>query len=300
MRKEGLEQIFIEAKKNSNVIFVGSDLAPGTLVEFKTELPDQFFIEGISEAHVMTMAAGLASEGNIVFVNSISSFLLRRSFEQFFLDVCCENQHVIVLGNGAGLVYGPLGHTHTICDDFAILANHPNLTILAPSDANEMTKLISHAVNNPGPYYIRMAKGNEPNITLNQYIGIGKPLSYPGNTKTDSVIITTGKTLHLALKLQANSSHSFDIYHFSTVLPFDEEASLKLIEKYSTVIIIEEHFSRGGLGQMMAYAMMKNGIQKKFLHFHLDEQSIFTYGKQEELMSLFGLGESIFKKNNLL
>ena len=300
MRKEGLHQIFLEARKNPNLIFVGSDLAPGTLTEFKTELPDQFFIEGISEAHVMTMAAGLASEGNIVFVNSIASFLLRRSFEQFFLDICCENQHVIVLGNGAGLVYGPLGHTHTICDDFAILANHPNLTILAPSDANEMTQLISHAVNHPGPYYIRMAKGNEPNVTLNQSICIGAPLYYPASKATESVIITTGKALHQALALQASSSHSFDVYHFSTVLPFNEQALLELLSKYSTVIIIEEHFSRGGLGQMIAYAMMKNSIQKKYLHFHLDEQSIFTYGKQEELMDLFGLGESFFKQKNLL
>lgn len=299
MRKEGLHQIFLEARKNPNIIFVGSDLAPGTLTEFKTELPEQFFIEGISEAHVMTMAAGLASEGNIVFVNSIASFLLRRSFEQFFLDVCCENQHVIVLGNGAGLVYGPLGHTHTICDDFAILANHPNLTILSPADANEMTKLISHAVNHPGPYYIRMAKGNEPDVTLNHSINIGTPLFYPAGRTADSVIITTGKALHQALALQKSSSHSFDVYHFSTVLPFNEQTAMELIKKYSQVIIIEEHLSRGGLGQMIAYAMARNSVHKKFLHFHLNDQSIFTYGKQEELMEMFGLGESFFKQNNL-
>ncbi|MBV9119298.1 MAG: transketolase, partial [Chloroflexi bacterium] len=57
MRKQCLDQVFELAKQDERVVFIGSDLGAGTLAGFKAELPSRFFMEGISEALVVGMAA---------------------------------------------------------------------------------------------------------------------------------------------------------------------------------------------------------------------------------------------------
>ena len=45
-------------------------------------------MEGITEANVIGMAAGLAMEGYIPFVNTIATFITRRCYEQVAVDLC--------------------------------------------------------------------------------------------------------------------------------------------------------------------------------------------------------------------
>ena len=86
MRKTCLDMVYELAKKDPRIFFIGSDLGVGTLKQFKAEMPDRFLMEGVSEANVVGMAAGLALEGKIVYVNTIATFLTRRCFEQVALD----------------------------------------------------------------------------------------------------------------------------------------------------------------------------------------------------------------------
>ena len=63
MRKTCLETVFKIAKKNKKVVFIGSDLGPGVLDNFKKKIPSRFFMEGVSEQHVIGMSAGMALNG---------------------------------------------------------------------------------------------------------------------------------------------------------------------------------------------------------------------------------------------
>jgi len=58
MRQAALKQIHELAKKDSRVVFVGSDLGAGTLEDMKVEFPQRFFMEGISEQHMVGFSAG--------------------------------------------------------------------------------------------------------------------------------------------------------------------------------------------------------------------------------------------------
>src|SRR5215472_18058025 len=120
MRKTSLNMVYLLAKQDKRIFFVGSDLGEGTLQEFKTEMPDRFFMEGISEANLIGISAGLALEGKIVYANTIATFITRRCFEQVCLDLCLHNVNVRLIGNGGGLVYAPLGPTHLAIEDIAI------------------------------------------------------------------------------------------------------------------------------------------------------------------------------------
>ncbi|MCK4819625.1 transketolase, partial [bacterium] len=88
MRKTCLNVLYELAKNDDRIFFIGSDLGTDTLQQFKKEIPDRFFMEGISEANIIGMAAGLAMEGKIPYVNTIASFITRRCFEQVVLDLC--------------------------------------------------------------------------------------------------------------------------------------------------------------------------------------------------------------------
>ena len=159
MRKTCLDMVYQLAKQDGRVFFVGSDLGVGTLQQFKTEMPDRFFMEGVSEAAIVGMAAGLAMDGKVVYINTIATFLTRRCFEQIVLDLCAHNVRVRLIGSGGGMVYAPLGPTHEATDDIAILRAVPRMTIIAPADADEMRRLMPLTVDHPGRSTFAWARG---------------------------------------------------------------------------------------------------------------------------------------------
>src|SRR5258708_24681302 len=153
------------AREDKRIFFIGSHLGGGTLKKFKAEMPDRFFMEGVSEQNIVGMAAGLALDGKIVYVNTIAPFITRRCFEQVVLDLCLHNVNVRLIANGGGVVYAPLGPTHLAIEDLAILRSIPNMTIVAPCDADEMKRLMPLTVDHKGPMYIRLGKGVDPIVS---------------------------------------------------------------------------------------------------------------------------------------
>src|SRR2546425_9497541 len=131
----------------------------------KEEMPGRAFMEGVSEAHVVGMAAGLAMEGFIPFVHTIATFITRRCYEQVAVDLCLHNLPVRLIGNGGGLVYAPLGPTHLAIEDIAIMRALPNMTVVVPCDAQEMRRLVLQTLDWPNPIYFRVAKGGEPSVS---------------------------------------------------------------------------------------------------------------------------------------
>lgn len=107
MRATALNCVYELAKKDPRVYFIGSDLGVGTLKQFKAEMPERFFMEGVSEQHLVGMAAGLALEGKVPYLNTIATFLTRRCYEQNVLDLGLHKTNVRLLASGGGFVYAP-------------------------------------------------------------------------------------------------------------------------------------------------------------------------------------------------
>ncbi len=154
MRRTSLDVVYELAKQDERVVFIGSDLGVGTLDAFREEMPDRFFMEGVSEANIIGMAAGLAMDGFIPYVNTIATFLTRRCFEQVAMDLCLHNLPVRLIANGGGLVYAPLGPTHLAIEDIAIMRALPGMTVVAPADKEEMARFVPQTLDLPGPVYI--------------------------------------------------------------------------------------------------------------------------------------------------
>ena len=293
MRNASLEEVYKLAQKDERIFFIGSDLGVGTLKEFKETIPNRFFIEGISEANVVGMAAGLALEGKIVYVNTIATFFTRRSFEQIVLDLCLHNVQVRLIGNGGGLVYSPLGPTHELIEDFAVLRAVPNMTIVAVADANEMRRLMPLTVDYPGPIYIRLAKGYDPIVTNDEYpFKIGKGI--PMREGKDALIISTGITLNQAL--EAADSLSKDgietsVLHIHTIKPLDQTMILEYASKIPVIVTIEEHTIIGGLGGAVAEIIAEANFNpsRRFKRIGIPDVFADEYGSQESLMKRFNI-----------
>ncbi len=296
MRTAVFEEIFRHQKKNKKIVFIGSDLGPGFMSHSKDLVKNRFFMEGVSEQHVIGMAAGMALEGYIPYVNTISTFLTRRCFEQIVVDLCLQNLPVKLIGNGGGLVYGHLGPTHQAIEDISILRAIPNMTIIAPCDKNEMRNVVKATVNYPGPIYIRLSKGDEDIFTpINQEFKIGKGvvLKEPG----EYLFITTGISSRIALyaskKLEADHKINCGVLHLPTVKPLDKEKLMKYMPKVKKIITVEENVLYGGFGSSIlefCNTFLKNEIVK-IERVGLKDEFVDDYGDQESLLKKYKITE---------
>ena len=293
MRQACLDMVYQLAKEDERVFYIGSDLGIGTADQFKTEFPQRFFMEGISEANIIGMATGLALEGNIPYVNTIATFITRRCFEQIVIDLCLHNVNVRLIGNGGGLVYAPLGPTHEAIEDMAIMRAIPNMTIVAPADADEMRRLMPQTLDHQGPIYIRLAKGYDPIVTTDAVpFKIGKAL--PMREGSDALIVTTGITLGNGLEaadVLAEEGISAAVLHCPTVKPLDAEAVLDLAHRVPVVVSVEEHTVVGGLGSAIAEVIAEAGFDpgKRFRRIGLPDMFPDAYGSQASLMERYSI-----------
>jgi transketolase len=293
MRKKCLDEVYELAKKDPRVLFIGSDLGPGVLDAMKREMPDRFFMEGVSEQHIIGMSAGLAMEGFIPYVNTIATFITRRCYEQVALDLCLQDLPVRLIANGGGTVYAPLGPTHLAIEDFAIMRALPNMTIVAPCDADEMQRFMSTTLDWPHPIYIRLAKGGDPIVSRREHgFQIGKAILMrnPG----EGLFVTTGVMTQIALRaaeLLAIEGIACGVLHMHTLKPLDELALSDLLPKVKGVVTVEEHSRIGGLGSALLEFCNDNLPRQaeKIGRVGLPDRFADQYGSQDTLLTHLGV-----------
>src|SRR4030095_15329868 len=110
------------------------------LVLYSARYRARYFDVGIADKHAVTFAAGIACEGMHPVVAIYSTFL-QRGYDQLIHDVAIQNLPVLLALDGGGLVGGD-GATHNGAFDFAYLRTVPNLTVMAPSDADECRQML--------------------------------------------------------------------------------------------------------------------------------------------------------------
>lgn len=296
MRKDCTDMVYELAKKDPRVVYIGSDLSPGLLAEMKRDFPDRHHMEGVSEAHLVGMAAGMAMDGFIPYAHTIATFVTRRCYEQVAVDLCIHDLPVRLIGNGGGLVYAPLGPTHQSIEDIAIMRALPNMTIVAPADANEMRRFMAATLDWPHPIYIRLGKGDEKVVTgaiAGFEIGKGYTMREATGPNAPVLIVATGVTTAIALQaaeILAGDSIGAHVLHMPTVKPIDEKALLRLARGARLVAAVEEHSRIGGLGSAVLETL-SDALDAPPPVLRLGIPDVFAkdYGAQSNLMESFGL-----------
>lgn len=293
MRKAALDMVHALARRDPRVLFLGSDLGAGTLDKMRAEFPDRFFMEGISEANFVGMAAGLAMEGFIPYLNTIAPFFTRRAFEQIAVDLCLHKLPVRLIASGGGVVYAPLGPTHLAIEDIAAMRALPNMTVVAVSDAEEMRRLMEQTLDWPGPIYIRLAKGGDPIVSdPAKGFAIGKAILV--RQPAEILLVTTGVMLGAAIQAAdtlAAEGTRCGILHMHTIKPLDEAALMEAAAPARLVVTIEEHIRSGGLGSAVLETLADQAESRlpRVLRLGLPDAFPKEYGSQDSMFETFGL-----------
>ncbi len=287
------------AEQYDNLVVLDADLAAATKTgTFKKAYPDRFIDVGIAEGNMMSIAAGLASTGKLVFASSFAMFAAGRAFEQVRNSIGYPHLNVKIGATHAGISVGEDGATHQCCEDIALMRTIPGMVILNPADGYETKKAVAAAAAWEGPVYLRFGRLAVDMVTDENdefVIGKGKVL----REGTDVTVIATGLMVQEALAAAdtlAAEGISARVINMATIKPLDTQLVLAAAADTGAIVTAEEHNVIGGLGSAVAEALCESGKPVPVLRVGV-EDTFGQSGPAKELLKLYGLSaEKIVEK----
>ena len=242
--------------EHENLYVLDADLAGATQTGmFKKEFPDRFIDCGIAESNMISIAAGMATTGKIVFASSFAMFAAGRAFEQVRNAVGYPHLNVKIGATHASISVGEDGATHQCNEDIALMRTIPGMVIINPADDIEARAAVRAAYEYVGPVYLRFGRFAVPVINDNPdyKFEIGKGILM--REGTDLTIVATGLCVSSALEAAeklAEDGISAEVINIHTIKPLDEDIIIKSAAKTGKVVTVEEHSVIGGLGGAVA------------------------------------------------
>ena len=244
------------AAQDPKVIGITPAMREGSgMVEFSKRFPQQYFDVAIAEQHAVTFGAGLAIAGYKPIVAIYSSFL-QRAYDQLIHDVAIQNLPVIFAIDRAGIV-GADGQTHQGAFDISFMRCIPNMTIMCPSDENEMRQMLYTAYTMNSPVAVRYPRGNAQGVELQpmQALEIGKGKVLMQGKKV--AILNFGALLNEAKQVAASNHYTLVDMRFAK--PLDETLIAELAESHDLLVTLEENAIQGGAGSAVNEYLQKIG-----------------------------------------
>lgn len=288
MRNAFSDALVAAAKSDPKVLLLTGDHGYALFDEFRKSCPDQYINCGIAEQNMVGVAAGLARAGFKPIVYGLAAFVPIRVLEQIKIDVCYEGLPVILIGDGAGLVYSHLGTSHQSTEDIAATRAIPGLTILSPADRFEMASAMRLALSLNSPVYMRVGKSDRGDIHLGPIdFSAGDILRVHEGTRRIA-FIGTGSMVKTAVELVADAGIDADVWSAPSIKPIDREALAALIDRVDCIISLEEHSVNGGLGACIAeYVLEYRPIN--VLRIGIDDKFSKSCGTWDYLLKEHGL-----------
>lgn len=243
------------AEKNDKIIGITPAMPSGSSLKFMMNaFPNRAFDVGIAEQHAVTLSAGMATQGMVVYCTIYSTFL-QRAYDQVIHDVALQNLPVIFCVDRAGLV-GEDGATHQGIFDIAYLRIIPNMMVYSPLNEVDLRNILfTVQVKLESPIAIRYPRGNGVVIDWQKpfkLIEYGEAHLLKKGTRV--AILSNGFIgNHVISALeQVENPELFAHYDFAFVKPLDEKCLLDIINTYKSIITIEEGVITGGFGSAVA------------------------------------------------
>lgn len=272
------------AEKNDKIVAISAAMLEGTgLSGFQKRFPERTFDVGIAEGHAVTFAAGMAAKGfRPVF--AVYSTFLQRGYDQIIEDVCLQNLPVVFGIDRAGIV-GADGETHHGIFDISYLNHIPNMTVLAPADADELELMMEYAMTLDGPSAIRYPRGVAHKLEQTAPIA-GSHVLKEG---ADVEIWSVGTMLETALKtadMLKEKGIDAGVVNARIVKPIDLNELKKSVDRTKLIVTLEDNVISGGFGQEAAAFLANEDV--KIINLGWDD-SFVEHGTNAQLYEKFGL-----------
>ena len=251
------------AAHNPKIVGLTADLGKYTdLHIFAEQFPERFFQIGMAEQNLIGVAAGLARTGFTPFATTYCVFATRRAYDFIAIGCALGKANVKIVAGLPGLTTG-YGGTHQGIEDLALMRAVPNLVVIDPCDATEITQAVHAIAAYAGPVYMRLLRGQVPVVldpaSYRFEIGKARLLREGDDVAVISTGLMTGRALE-ACRLLATENIKAAVLHVSTLKPFDRESVLDLATRVKNIVTAENHIITGGLASAVADALTDAGL----------------------------------------
>lgn len=292
MRSTFVQTISRLAREDPKVMLVIGDTGFSVMEPFEAEFGPRFVNVGIAEQSFVSFAAGLAAAGMKPFAYNVVSFMTLRSAEQIMLDVCYQENPVILVGVGGGFAYGSAGPTHHALQDIAMMRTFPNMDVYCPADPAEMEAVMMTAYRRQLPAYIRIGRSVDAPIHQGTVdVPVEKAISLAQGR--DIAILACGTILREAVQVTSlleEQGCSVTLYSVPRVQPLDEETVLACAAGHRAVFTMEEHGITGGLGSAVAELLAERGERPAVFHrYGVPDSFAMVTGSREYQLDYFSL-----------
>ena len=282
------------AAKRPDLLALDADLIKDCgLLEFAATYPDRFIECGIAEQDMVSMACGMARRGALPVVHSFACFLSARPNEQIY-NQCSESTKAIYVGSLAGLLPGGPGHSHQCVRDISALGAVPHLALVEPSSEAEVRALLAYLVDElDESAYLRLVSVKWP-----------MPFEYGGGPVVpgrgwvvrqghDVALFAYGpwplaNAWHAAEALAADGI-SVRLINLPWLNRIDAPWLLDAIAGCRAVVTLDNHYVRGGQGEMVAAAVAGLGLRTSPRVTMIGVDDLPECGTNDEVLAHHGL-----------
>jgi 1-deoxy-D-xylulose-5-phosphate synthase len=266
---------------------------PTGLLGFQERFPDRFFDVGIAEQHAVTAAAGMAMGGLKPVVAMYSTFF-SRAFDQAHLDVGLLDLPVVFAFDRAGIT-GDDGPSHHGLLDMALCLAIPNMTVFAPSSAEEVAGMLATALSLSSPSALRFPKTLP--VPFDGRLGEGLHAREVVRGDGSLCVLAVGKmasNAYHALELLGEDRGRVTLYDVR-VLPPDSDMITDALS-HERILTVEDGTRHGGAGTLMVSAVRNRaqeeakpfpttrilGVPRSFLEHHRPDALLAELGLDPE------------------
>ena len=288
------------AKKDKRIMGITAAMPTGCGLDIvMKDLPDRVIDVGIAEEHAVTFAAGMACEGIVPVVAIYSSFM-QRAYDQIIHDIALQNLHVVLVLDRAGLV-GADGPTHHGAFDLSFLRTVPGLTLMAPSNENELRDMLTASIDMEGVVAIRYPRGTALAAEIKSS---EEPFDFkkPKILEMGSGILLLGagfmtNELKKTASVLRENGYNPTLVDARFIKPLDQESYRSLFENHNVIVTLEDNTLVGGYGSAIAELLSDLGYtDKKLYRFGLPDRFV----EQGDIHALYKIleidGESVAKQ----
>ncbi|MFN3714747.1 MAG: 1-deoxy-D-xylulose-5-phosphate synthase [Alcanivoracaceae bacterium] len=277
------------AARDEKLVAITPAMCEGSgMVPYSKRFPHRFHDVAICEQHALTLAAGLACEGQKPVVAIYSTFL-QRAYDQLVHDIALQDLDVTFGIDRAGIV-GEDGATHGGMFDIGYLRCIPNMLIAAPSDENECRQLLTSCYRHPGPAAVRYPRGTGPGAIIDTALTalpVGKARVVREGSKV--AILSFGPLLPEALA--AAERLNATVVDMRWIKPLDAALLDQLSDSHDLIVTLEDHQRMTGAGSAVNEYLIEQNRQVALLNLGLPDHFIH-HGKREVLLAQHGLDRS--------
>jgi len=287
-----IDELYEAASKDKDIVIISADFGAPALDRFRDDLPDQFIHSGISEQHMIDMAAGMALCGKKVYAYAMAPFLSLRCYEQIKAALSLMDLPVTLLSVGVGVGYADAGPTHYITEDLACLRALNGMEVVTTCDPESSREVARLTLSKPALRYIRLDRDPELPVYNGDFSSAIDAGMHELHSGDDVCLVTSGYLMGRALATKnqlAEQGINAGVIDLFRIKPLNGGALRKILGRYKYVVTLEEQGLDGGFGSAVLEAVNDHGISTSIKRLGLPERYFFENGGRNYILDNNGL-----------